>query len=92
MKKKRIDQRPQIIEDRTRLGDFEGDTIVGKDKLHMLTHVDRMSGYLLANILSEAMAKKTQEITIQTFSQIPKDKLQSITYDNGVQFSKHQDT
>lgn len=92
MEKKRIDQRPQIIEERTRLGDFEGDTIVGKDKLHMLTHVDRMSGYLLANILSEATAKKTQEITIQTFSQIPQDKLQSITYDNGVQFSKHQDT
>jgi transposase, IS30 family len=92
MEKKRIEQRPRIIEERTRLGDFEGDTIVGKDKTHMLTHVDRTSGYLLANILSEATASKTQEVTIQTFSKLPKNKFQTITYDNGVQFAKHQDT
>jgi len=29
MKKKRIDKRPKIVEERRRIGDWEGDTIVG---------------------------------------------------------------
>jgi transposase, IS30 family len=90
--KKRIDKRPDIVETRTRIGDWEGDTIVGKDKIHILTHVDRMSGYLIANLLPEATALDTQKSTLESFKTIPKNKLHSITYDNGVQFSKHQDT
>lgn len=92
MNKKRIDQRPEVITNRERIGDWEGDTIVGKDKTHMLTHVDRMSGYLQADILPEATAVQTQTTTIKRFKQLPENKLATITYDNGVQFAKHQDT
>jgi transposase, IS30 family len=92
LEKKRIDKRSDIVEDRTRLGDWEGDTIVGKDKIHILTHVDRMSGYLIANLLPEATALDTQKSTLEAFKTVPKNKLHTITYDNGVQFSKHQDT
>lgn len=45
MKKKRIDTRPPIVETKERIGDWEGDTIVGDEKsIHILTHVDRSSG------------------------------------------------
>jgi IS30 family transposase len=92
-KKKRIDTRPEIINSRTRLGDFEGDTIVGVEKtIHILTHVDRKSGYLLADKVESATAQEVQRLTLKAFKNIPKTKIRSITYDNGVQFEKYQDT
>ncbi|OIO46348.1 MAG: hypothetical protein AUJ28_02750 [Parcubacteria group bacterium CG1_02_37_51] len=61
-KKKRIDKRPIEVEIKERLGDFEGDTIVGKEKnIHILTHVDRRSGILFADKLEHATAQITKE-------------------------------
>jgi transposase, IS30 family len=92
-KKKRIDTRPEIINTRSRIGDWEGDTIVGAEKTtHILTHVDRKSGYLIADKVEVATAETIQTLTINSFNKLPKTKVKSITYDNGVQFSKYQDT
>src|SRR3989338_6795432 len=41
LKKRRIDQRPVIADQRERIGDWEGDTIIGKDRNHILTHTER---------------------------------------------------
>jgi IS30 family transposase len=92
-KKKRIDVRPEIINTRDRLGDFEGDTIVGGEKnIHILTHVDRKSGYLVADKAESITKESIAQLTIQSLKKLPKTKVKSITYDNGVQFEKHQDT
>ena len=91
--KKRIDTRPEIIQTRSRIGDWEGDTIVGGEKtIHILTHVERKSGYLLADKAEQATKEEIQKLTIDRFKQIPKSKIKSITYDNGVQFNKYEDT
>ena len=90
MKKKRIDTRPQIVESRGRLGDWEGDTIVGKDNSHILTHVDRRSGLLLADKLERGLAELTREKVVERFSSLPRSKKFTITYDNGVTFSEHE--
>lgn len=93
LKKKMIDQRPEIIEQRIRLGDWEGDTIVGGEKnVHILTHVDRTSGYLIADKAEDISKEGIQELTLNSFAKIPKSKVKSITYDNGVQFNKFEDT
>lgn len=90
-KKKRIDTRPKIIEKRKRLGDLEGDTIVGKEKTqHILTHVDRKSGKLYADKIEHATAEAVRKITTARFKKIPKKKCRTITYDNGVQFEEHE--
>lgn len=90
-KKVRIDQRPQIIEQRKRLGDWEGDTIVGGEKTTaILTHVERKSGYLMADKLNEAKAKDVKEATIKKFNRLPQRKRWSITYDNGSEFAEHE--
>jgi IS30 family transposase len=61
LKKKRIDQRPEIVDKRERIGDWEGDTIVGKEKtIHILTHVERKSGLLIADKLGQATAELTK--------------------------------
>lgn len=88
LKKRRIDERPKIVEERGRLGDWEGDTIVGKEKtIHILTHVDRKSGLLLADKLEKATAEITKQKTIERFKSIPRCKKSTITYDNGTTFS-----
>lgn len=88
LKKKRIDERPSIVETRGRIGDWEGDTIVGKEKtIHILTHVDRKSGLLLADKLEQATAEITKQKTIERFKSIPRCKKKTITYDNGTTFS-----
>jgi len=91
MKKIRIDERPNIIENRERIGDWEGDTIRGGERnTAILTHVDRKSGYLLADKLERATAKQTREATVERFSKLPRYKRHTITYDNGTEFSEHE--
>lgn len=92
-KNRRIDKRPNIIDERKRIGDWEGDTIVGGEKTkHILTHVDRKSGYLLADKLERATAKETTEKTIARFKKLPKKKRRSCTYDNGTTFAHYEIT
>jgi len=89
-KKKRIEKRPFEVEWKIRVGDWEGDTIVGSDKLHILTHVDRYSGYGLADKLGRGLAELTRKKTEERFAMIPKHKKHTATYDNGVTFSDYE--
>ena len=92
-KKKRIDVRPKIVEKRSRIGDWEGDTIVGGEKtVHILTHVERKSGMLFADKLERATAELTEEKTIERFEKIPRKKKHTLTYDNGSTFASHKET
>lgn len=90
-KKPRIDARPAIVETRTRIGDWEGDTIVGKEKTKkILTYVDRRSGKLLAAKLETGTAAEVREKTRQLFCRVPKAKRHTLTYDNGSEFSAYE--
>lgn len=90
-KKKRIDTRPKIIEKRTRLGDYEGDTIVGSEKTeHIQTLVDRKSGRLYADKLAEATAEKTRKATTARLKNLPKKRRRTVTYDNGSLFAEYE--
>lgn len=93
LKKKRIDKRPEIVEERKRIGDWEGDTIIGAEKtIHILTHVDRKSGLLLADKLNRGTAELTKQKTIERFKTISKNKKYTVTYDNGATFSEYEMT
>ncbi len=74
-KKRRIDERPPVAERRGRLGDWEGDTIQGRDKrVRIVTFVDRRSGYLIAYLLPKMRAELLTSSTLQHFRSIPKAK------------------
>lgn len=89
-KKKRIDVRPAVVEKRSRIGDWEGDTIVGQEKTeHVLTHVERASGYLFAD-RTDGLASTVRRATERRFGRCPKKKIRTITYDNGIQFAEHE--
>lgn len=87
-KKRRIDERPSVINNRSRLGDFEGDTILGSDKrVRIVTYVDRRSGYLIAFILPKMNAELLAKLSIQSFKKVKESNKHSITFDNGIEFS-----
>ena len=90
-KKTRIDQRPAIVELRTEIGHWEGDTIRGKEKITgIATHVERVSGYAIADFLSHVTAENLKQKTVVSFARIPKDKKKTETLDNGIEFSGYE--
>lgn len=87
-KKRRIDERPKVIEQRRRFGDFEGDTLMGRDKrVRIASFVDRRSGYLIAFLLPKMNAELLTSLALRRFRYIPKKRKKTITLDNGTEFS-----
>lgn len=91
LKKRRIDIRPIIVETRERIGDWEGDTIVGGERTTaILTNVERRSGFLIADKLDQSLAEFVKNITIERFKKLPRKKRHTMTYDNGHEFADHE--
>lgn len=87
-KRRRIDERPTIIERRGRIGDWEGDTMLGRDKrVRIVTFVDRRSGYLIAYLLPTMRAELLTSLAVARFRRITKRKRKTLTLDNGTEFS-----
>lgn len=90
-KKKRIDTRPKAVDKRSRLGDWEGDTVEGmRGTGSILTHVDRKSGKLKADKLIEGGAEEVRQKTQARMKSDPRRKKHTITYDNGSPFASHE--
>jgi IS30 family transposase len=87
--KRSIDQRPKEANERTRLGDWEGDTMVGKArKSFLLTCVDRASRYLIARKVKACAAEPVAEQLQQSLRRLSVDQRQSLTLDNGREFAR----
>ena len=85
--KRSIEQRPQEANARQRLGDWEGDTMVGKGrKGFLLTCVDRTSRYLIARKVEACAAEPVAQKLQQSLRRLPADKRHSLTLDNGREF------
>ena len=87
--RKCISLRPEIVEDRQRYGDWEGDTIEGKKSSgYIATVVDRKSRYLLARKLENKKAETLTTQGIRSFRYIPKKMRKTLTVDNGSEFAQ----
>jgi IS30 family transposase len=87
-KKRRIDERPAVVERRGRLGDWEGDTLQGRDqRVRIVTFVDRRSGYLIAFLLPKMRATLLTSLAFRYFRRLSKKKRKTFTLDNGPEFS-----
>ena len=90
-KKRRIDERPVIVTQGKRFGDWEGDTVIGTDrKSAVLTHVERKSGYVFLDKLERALAQTIREKTRVRFTRLPRKHRRTITYDNGSEFAAYE--
>ena len=85
-----IEQRPKIVEQKSRIGDFEIDLIIGKGhKGAQLTIVDRMTSYTIIQILTSKRAQEVQKAIVSALTPY-KSIIKTITNDNGKEFSLHK--
>jgi IS30 family transposase len=87
LKMRRIEERPSVVNDRSRIGDWEGDTVIGKErKQRILTYVERKSGFAMADVLHEVTAEIVEKKTEKLFLSLPRNKRLTLTRDNGLEF------
>ena len=84
-----IHKRPAIVERRSRLGDFESDSVLGtKGTGGIASHVDRKSRYLIAAKLTTLHAEHYAKQTQSVFKKIDLKKCKTMTCDNGREFAQ----
>jgi IS30 family transposase len=87
-----IENRPAVVEQRSRLGDWESDTIEGQGKSgYLVTHVDRKSRYVLAARIDDKRAASFNEGTKRAFRRIPRHLCHTMTADNGKEFAQFKE-
>ena len=85
-----IDDRPPVVDRRNRIGDWEGDTIMGKGrKSALLTMVERKTLYTVIVRLTGKRADLLAEAAIANMKSL-KSKVKTITFDNGLEFAEHE--
>ncbi len=85
-----IDERPDIVAQKTRIGDWEGDTVIGKNhKGGLATLAERKSRYVLAGHIQSKHAAGVTAVTTRLLNP-HKDKCHTIAFDNGKEFAEHE--
>jgi IS30 family transposase len=85
-----IDNRPTEANNRERVGDWEADTIIGKNhKGAIVTLDDRKSKLRLAAPLAGKKAQYVKEAMIALLTPI-KEFVKTVTFDNGKEFTLHE--
>jgi len=85
-----IDKRPAAANDRKRVGDWEADTIIGKNhKGAIVTLDDRKSKLRLAAPLGAKKAIYTKDAIVALLSPV-KEFVKTMTFDNGKEFTLHE--
>lgn len=85
-----IDLRPAIVDAKSRIGDWEIDTVTGKNsKGYLLTVVERKSKLTLVKRVLDKQADEMAKAVIKLLRPY-KDKVLTITADNGKEFTRHK--
>jgi len=85
----RIRNRPEVIEQRLRLGDFEGDTVLGPAGTGgVVTLVDRKSRYTIITKIQSKDADHVHQKIKQRIKELEEERRYSITFDNGTEFAR----
>lgn len=93
VKVRRIDERPAIVEERSRFGDWEDDTVIGKEKVQRIwSCVERKSGYAMAEKLDVVSAQIINGKATCRFKALPKHLRRTLTRDNGSEVSGYDQT
>lgn len=80
-----ISERPEEASSRSRTGDWEGDTVAGRQGgACLVTQVDRMSGYLVGG---KAARKAHAEVNEATERALEGEAVHTVTLDRGKEFS-----
>jgi IS30 family transposase len=85
-----IEERPAVVDRRVRVGDWEGDTVIGKwRRSALLTLVERKTLYTrIVRLKSRSATELADKLTgaMRRF----KDRVKTLTFDNGKEFAAHR--
>ena len=85
-----IDARPSVVDQMSRIGDWEGDTVIGKGrKGALLTMVERKTLFTVIVRLTGKRADLLADSAVAHMAHL-RDKVKTITFDNGLEFSGHE--
>ena len=81
-----ITERPKVVNERKRLGDWEGDTVHGQ-KAHLVTLVERTSRFSLVKRVFSKTKEEVANAMIELFTKV--HSVLTVTLDNGGEFADH---
>jgi IS30 family transposase len=86
-----IDDRPAIVESRSRIGDWEADTVIGNNhRQAIVSIVERKTGFTLIRKVERKTALAVSQAMIGLLKPYRK-KVHTITSDNGKEFAGHEE-
>ncbi|MFH1096586.1 MAG: IS30 family transposase [Candidatus Desantisbacteria bacterium] len=89
---RRIDTHPVEIETRERVGNWEGDLVVGAHGTgNLVTLVERKTRFLLVGHVQSKDATEVSNKITSLFANISKQARETITFDNGKEFAYHKE-
>jgi IS30 family transposase len=88
-----IHKRPEVVNERSRIGDFEGDSVVGARQGNdgaLGTFSDRTSSLVLIGKMERKCSNEMCRVSTEQLKRIPKSKRHTMTIDNGSEFVCHE--
>lgn len=83
-----ISERPAVVASRSRIGDWESDTISGRrNRGGLVVAVERQSRYVRFQRVSKRTSQQTSKALVAMLSN---EEVRTITTDNGKEFAEHQ--
>lgn len=83
-----IDERPAVVDERSRIGDWEADLVIGDEGV-ALTLTERKSRFTFLRIFPSKHAAPITEAIIELLKWDA--RIKTITFDNGKEFAGHQE-
>ncbi|MBN4081991.1 IS30 family transposase [Beggiatoa alba] len=85
-----IEERPAIVDQKVRIGDWEADTVIGKGHKGVLVTLSERVSKL--NLIARVPSKHAEGVTEAIIAMLKpyKKELHTITFDNGKEFSYHE--
>ncbi len=85
-----ISERPKIVECKSRIGDWEGDTIIGaRHQGTILSLVDRCSKFTQLKSIERKSSFLVFKATVEKMKSLP-HPVHTMTFDNGKEFAQHE--
>ena len=79
-----IDERPTVVDLRSRIGDWEGDTVESCDHAPGVnTLLERKSGLFFVTKVKDKTGRATAEVVAARMKDVPKEAKRTLTVDNG---------
>lgn len=84
-----IDERPDVVNKRSRIGDWEADTVIGKQGGTVLvTLVERKTRFSVIGKAPNRTAQEVKSVILECLQPLA-SQVRTLTYDNGKEFASH---